>query len=276
MAIPEKSRPELSVLLPTRGRTTALKTSLTSLLDRAHRPQSIELLLAFDDDDTGSYQYFLEEIAPLVSEGESNYTCFGFQRLGYIRLNEYVNYLAAQSQGRWLMFWGDDAIMETDGWDQRILEVDRFRVLRIPTHNEHPYAIFPIVPRAWYEMFGYISAHQLSDTWCSQIGYITNIIQNIEVKVIHDRFDITGNNHDSTWQNRPMLEGNPKDPRDFNHQSWGEHRWRDCVKIAEYLRTQDDDIVEWFDRVCAGTQDPWEKMFSEEYDPNHQVKKWPQ
>jgi hypothetical protein len=29
--------------------------------------------------------------------------------------------------------------------------------------------------------------------------------------------------------------------------------------------------VAWFDAVRAGTQDPWEKMFSEEYDPNHQV-----
>lgn len=273
MVTQKKSELELSVLLPTRGRTTALEASLNSLLDRAGDPSRIELLLAFDDDDTVSYQYFLDSIAPRIDEQSAKYTCFGFQRLGYIRLNEYVNYLAAQSQGRWLMFWGDDAIMETAGWDQRILEVDQFRVLRIPTHNQHPYAIFPIVPRAWYEMFGYVSAHQLSDTWCSQIGYITNIIQNIAVQVTHDRFDITGNNHDDTWRNRPMLEGNPKDPKDFNHASWGQHRWRDCAKIAEHLRAQSDDIVEWFDRVCAGTQDPWEKMFSPEYDPNQQVKR---
>ncbi len=260
-------------MLPTRGRTTALETSLISLLDCADDPSGIELLLAFDHDDTASYQYFLHTIAPRIDERSAGYTCFAFQRLGYIRLNEYVNYLASQSQGRWLMFWGDDAIMETQGWDQRILEVDQFRVLRIPTHNQHPYAIFPIVPRAWYEMFGYISAHQLSDTWCSQIGYIINIIQNIDVQVTHDRFDITGNNHDDTWKNRPMLEGNPKDPRDFNHESWSRRRWDDCVKIVEHLRAQGDDVVEWFDRVRAGTQDPWEKMFSPEYDPNKQVKR---
>lgn len=264
---------ELSVLLPTRGRTEALRVSLESLLSHAAIPNQIEILIAFDHDDEHSYRYFESNIAPMLDHYHGRYTCFGFDRLGYIRLNEYVNYLASQACGRWLMFWGDDAIMQTDGWDQRILEVDRFRVLRIPTHNQHPYAIFPIVPRTWFDLFGYISAHQLSDTWCSQIGYITNIIHNIDVSVVHDRFDITGNNNDDTWHNRPMLEGNPQDPRDFNHHVWRQHRWRDCARIVEHLRAQHDDVVEWFDRVCAGTQDPWEKMFSPEYDPNNQVKR---
>ena len=260
----------LSVLLPTRGRTSALQTSIESLLTTADDPAKIEILLAFDNDDASSYQYFISHIAQIVDESGAGYTCFGLNRLGYIRLNEYVNFLAGHARGRWLMFWGDDAIMQTHSWDQKILQVDQFRVLRMPTHNQHPYAIFPIVPLSWYKLFGYISAHQLTDTWVSQIGYITNIIHNIDVSVTHDRFDITGNNHDDTWQNRPMLEGNPNDPRDFNHATWRDHRWRDAHKLAEFLRCQGDDMA-WFDRVLAGEQDPWAKMCSDEYDPNRQV-----
>jgi hypothetical protein len=276
MATPDRTRPDpdLSVLLPTRGRTDALRSSVESLLAKAQHPDQIEILLAFDHDDQASYQYFESNIADMIDQYQGRYTCFGFDRLGYLRLNEYVNYLAGHSRGRWLMFWGDDAIMETLGWDQRILEVDRFRVLRMPTHNQHPYAIFPIVPRAWFEMFGYISAHQLSDTWCSQIGYITDIIHNIDVTVTHDRFDITGNNNDDTWKNRPMLEGHPNDPRDFNHISWSQHRWRDATRIAEYLRDQGEDMS-WWDRVLRGEQDPWDKMCSPEYDPNQQVSRVP-
>jgi len=261
----------VSVLLPTRGRTTALKTSVESLVSLAQQPRHIEILLAFDDDDDVSLEFFTREIVPVIDQAGAVYTTWQFPRLGYIRLNEYVNYLAGQARGQWLMFWGDDAIMETQHWDQRILEVSDFRVLRIPTHNQHPYAIFPIVPRAWFELFGYVSAHQLSDTWVSQIAYIMDIMLDIDVQVTHDRFDITGNNCDDTWRNRPMLEG---DPRDFNHVTWRDRRWKDCQRLMEYLRNQGQDTT-WFDAVLRGEQDPWAKMCSAERDPNGQVRRLP-
>jgi hypothetical protein len=160
--------------------------------------------------------------------------------------------------------------MESQDWDQRIREVQDFRVLRIPTHRSHPYAIFPIVPRAWYDLFGYISAHQLSDSWVSQIAYMLDIMQNIDVTVTHDRFDLTGNNKDDTWQNRPMLEGRPEDPRDFNHITWRNRRMNDAARICEMLEQQGYSMP-WFRGVIAGTQDPWAKMVSAEYDPNRQL-----
>lgn len=269
---PTDARELLSVLLPTRGRTSVLERSLLSLIETASDPDSIELLLAFDHDDRNSFDYFQEHIAPRIDQAGTSYDCYGFDRLGYIRLNEYVNFLAGKAQGSWLMFWGDDAVMLTPGWEQHVLAVKDFRVLRIPTHNQHPYAIFPIVPRQWYELFGYVSAHQLSDTWVSQIGYMMDIIQNIPVEVIHDRFDITGNNNDDTWRNRPMLEGNIKDPRDFNHPAWRQRRLQDCQRLRDYLAAQSQS-TEWFDRVLRGQQDPWERMSSPEYDPNRQVQK---
>ena len=261
---------DISILLPTRGRTTALQTSLRSLLEKASDPSRIEILLAFDHDDAASFQWFEQHVAPEIDQAGAHYACLGFERLGYIRLNEYVNYLAGQAQGDWLFFWGDDAIMETQAWDQRIREVQDFRVLRIPTHNCHPYAIFPIVPRTWYDLFGYISAHQLSDSWVSQIAYLLDIMHNIDVSVTHDRFDLTGNNRDDTWKNRPMLEGRPDDPRDFNHITWRNRRVNDAARIGEMLERQGEDMS-WFRAVIAGTQDAWAKMTSAEYDPNRQL-----
>lgn len=267
-----RSGPEISVLLPTRGRTQILNSSIMTLIDTCSDPGSLELLFAFDDDDSASSDWFRDNIADKIDHAGSSYTAYAFPRLGYLRLNEYVNALAKKARGKWLMFWGDDALMMTPGWDQKVCAVTDFCVIRMPTHNMHPYAIFPIVPRAWLETFGYISPHQLTDSWVSQIAYIMDIMHTVDIEVVHDRYDLTGNNGDSTWQNRPMLEGNPQDPKDFNHVSWRQRRFDDCKKLAQVLKGQGMDLA-WFDKVMAGTQDPWQKMCSAECDPNHQVTK---
>lgn len=261
---------QISVLLPTRGRRDCLRTSLVTLARQARCPQDIEILLAFDNDDGDTSQWFLDNVSPELDELGVSWTIYQYPRLGYLRLNEYVNSLARRAQGRWLMFWGDDAVMISEGWDDQIRAVPDFRVLRMPTHRSHPYAIFPIVPRAWFETLGHISAHQLTDSYVSQIAYILDIMHNIDVEVIHDRFDITGNNNDETYANRPMLEGNVNDPRDFNHRDWRVRRYQDADKLAEYMRAQGQDCT-WWDRVRRREQDPWERMLSPEQDPNGQV-----
>jgi len=274
METPVTDTVKISILLPTRGRTDLLKRSLLSLVENANNVNSIELLLAFDNDDESSYEFFQKNIMPELDDHGCAYTAMGFERLGYIRLNEYLNELAKHAQGDWLFFWGDDAVMKSKDWDLRITEVDKFRILRMPTHNQHPYAILPIIPRAWVELFGYISAHQLTDSWVSQIAYLLDIMHNVDIDVLHDRFDITGNNQDETWMNRPMLEGRPEDPRDFNHQAWRNRRVKDAGVIADYLAKQGEDIT-WWNNVIQGRQDPWAKMLSPEYDPNKQLSKHP-
>ena len=141
----------------------------------------------------------------------------------------------------------------------------------IATHRCHPYAIFPIVPREWYYLFNRLSAHQLSDAYLSQVAYMTGIMQNIDVEVLHDRFDLTGNNNDATFKHRPMLEGNHLDPRDFNYPTNRQQRLEDANKIAWFLQATGQD-TSWFTRVVSGAQDPWEFMTSQHQDPNGQLK----
>lgn len=264
---------DISVLLPTRGRTTMLEDSVMSLLDRANDPSSIEVLLMFDDDDQESFSWFQANLAAKIDATGSRFTVWQTPRLGYEHLHKYVNFLASNAQAPWLMFWNDDARMLTQDWDDEIRSVTEFYVLRMPTHNEHPYAIFPILPRTWYELFGYLSCHQLSDAWISQIAYLLDIVKNIPVQVIHDRHDLTGNNRDSTFEERVILEGNPSDVRDFNHVNQRQHRINDAEKLCNFLEKQGRDMS-WFRAVIAGTQDPWQKMVGPEYDPNSQLKVW--
>lgn len=261
----------ISILLPTRKRKEPLHASVKSLLDLAKNVTDIEILFAMDNDDNDTMDWVKDNVLPDLERLGVDGTLVTFTPLGYINLHQYVNALAQLANGRWLMFWNDDAVMQTQHWDLKITEHDKkFAVLRMPTHNSHPYAIFPIVPRDWFYLLGHLSNHQLTDATISQIAYTLDIMVTIDVDVLHDRHDLTGNNNDETYKNRPMLEGNHNHPADFNHPGFRQKRLNDCNKIAWYLDRIGQPSA-WFTEVMAGRQDPWTKMISPENDPNRQV-----
>lgn len=264
-----KSEYSIAVLLPTRGRTDALSRSVKGLINRAVTPDRVQLMLGFDDDDVNGLEHFESDLRPWLDEKGISYTAMSFEPVGYGRLNEYVNELAKNSSADWLFFWNDDALMETTGWDREIdKHTGEFKILAVHTHRDHPYSIFPIVPRAWLDLLGYLSPHQISDAWLSQQAYCLDIMERIGVYVTHDRHDLTGNNNDETFKNRPMYEGNPSNAKDFHHIDWVIKRMDECQRISEYMKKSGLDTT-WWDNVKAKTQDPWEKL--RENDINKQM-----
>ena len=260
---------DVAVLLPTRGRTMALTRSVLSLVNRVRDISRIQILLGFDRDDTVGLEHWRTSLKPILDDRKVQYTALMFEPLGYIRLNEYVSELARQSDAAWFMFWNDDAVMESQNWDQEIMKYQgQFKCLAVHTHREHPYSIFPIVPRAWLDVFGYLSPHQISDAWISQVSYMLDILERIPVWVEHDRYDLTGNNGDETFYNRPMLENQPNNPEDFHSDKWHAKRVHDIEKLALYLANKGIDMSFWVN-VKLGKQDPWVKM--EANDPNKQM-----
>lgn len=252
----------IAVLLPTRGRTDALTRSVIGLVNRAVNLDKIQLFFAFDNDDTIGKDYFVENVQPWLDDKNVNYTALEFEPLGYGRLNEYINALAAQADADWFFFWNDDAIMETTGWDREIEKyTGQFKLLAVHTHRDHPYSIFPIVPCAWFEQLGYLSPHPLTDAWLSQVAYKLDIWERIEVYVTHDRHDLTGNNKDKTFEDRNMnqLEGNPNNPRDFHNINWIALRFEETARLSQYMKSIGLD-TSWWENIKAGTQDPWEHL----------------
>jgi len=273
MAIPlcMKDSIGISILLPTRGRTAQLARSIESLLTHAANPEGVEWRLAFDDDDADSLDYFMQHIRPEIEQSGAEYTVMGFAPLGYERLHEYVNALAESARGSWLVFWNDDAVMQDPGWDTTILsQGDNFCVQAFDTHRQHPYSIFPIVPRRWYEVLGHLSQHQLNDAWISQIAWMLDIMVRIPIRVAHERYDLTGTNLDDTYRRRRIFEGNPRDPRDFNYPDTHRQRIAEAKQLAAYLRDQGQDMSHW-DEVIAGRRDPWQKMLA--MDINNQMRR---
>jgi hypothetical protein len=257
---------DIAVLLATRGRAEQLGRSIKSLLTLSRTPKKIQLFFAFDDDDTVGTEYFTKELKPWLDAFGAVYKALVFKRMGYVALHKYNNAMAKDADARWLMIWNDDAVMETPDWDDVIMSYEgQFKLLSFKTHNMHPYSIFPIVPKKWFELLGYISPHPTQDGWVSQQAYMLDIYQRIDVDVLHDRYDLTGNNLDATFSERKMLEGKPADPMDFHSIQQLGLRHSDCAKLAEYMTSVGVNI-EFFENIFKGTQDPWEKLAAN--DPN--------
>jgi hypothetical protein len=251
----------VAVLLPTRGRTEALNKSVFSIVDTANDYSKIQILLAFDADDTTGIEHFDNQLRRELEIRKVNFKALKFNRLGYINLHKYYNELANHASADWLFVWNDDAFMTSSGWDQNVAEhTGQFKILKVRTHRDHPYSIFPIVPVAWPNLLGHLSGHHMIDAWISQIGYLMDIIEIVDINVTHDRHDLTGNNADETFVgSRVSLEGNPRNPADFHNPAVNARRMIECEKIAEYLKSNGLS-VDWWNQVKLGQQDPWEKL----------------
>lgn len=256
-----KTEYDISVLLATRGRTEQLGRSVRSLFELADNPLKIQIIFAFDKDDKKGLTYFDKQLMPWMIKNHVAYTALSFTRMGYTNLHKYTNAMCTKATGKWMIIWNDDAVVESKGWDTSIMAYDgQFKLLAFDTHNAHPYSIFPIIPREWYDLLGYLSPHPTQDGWVSQQAYMLDIMERTPIKVLHDRHDLTGNNKDDTFEERRMLEGNPNDPMDFHSSQQINLRHYDCAKLAQYMKEKRGLDVTFFENIFKGQQDPWAKL----------------
>jgi hypothetical protein len=249
----------ISVLLPTRSRTQALTDSVTSIVSRAHNVSKIQILFGLDNDDEVGLAHFESVIQPFLDDHAVDYEAQAFDSMGYAGLNRYYNHLGKTADADWLFIWNDDAVMNTQGWDQVIESyTGQFRLLKVHTHLEHPYSIFPIVPRAWFDVFGHFSRHQMVDAELSQMAYCLDLIQVVDIDVTHNQVELT-NDPTDPLKAKVRFEGNPNNPWDFHNIQVTQQRYADCLAVAEYMSSQGLD-TQWWEQVKSGKQDPWIKL----------------
>jgi len=236
---------KFSVLLPTRGRKELLLKSIQSLLEQADTPDQIEVLLGMDNDDTDSVEYVKSVILPRYS----NIKLYMFPSYGYGKLNIYANSLAALSVGNWIMLWNDDAFIRTPHWDTVIDKYDNhpMPLLRMQVEKmSHPFALFPIVKRKWFETVGTLSSYSHIDRFIYNVN--SNIdwqnkhlwVVDVPVNVLHDRYDITGNNNDETFQRAitSYNEGQPDNPCSDDYQPSFTAVLTSTNKLIHYINTE--------------------------------------
>ena len=237
------AKPKISILLPTRKRTEAIVKSIGSLLASAKNTADIEILVAYDDDDEESREFFSSTWWDFIGQSEATSKVFETERYGYTRLNEYINMLAEEAEGDWIFFWNDDALMLTDNWDEEVVKhTGWFGLLRMPcTSMDHPFALFPVIPTAWRDLFGSVSPVSHNDWWIYHVAKNVGRLIDIPVYVYHDRADVTGGNNDETFAERSYeADGkDPTNPYDYSHPD----RRRDLAewinKLSEKLKKEE-------------------------------------
>lgn len=181
----------ISVLLPTRGRPQSLHKSIHSLMDLAANPDGVEILLATDPDE-----------GPLAATGFPGLPVREWvapERYGYMQLHRYLNPLAAMARGEWLLSWNDDACMETRNWDA-IIEAEPCDAMLLIGANHSDSFLFPVWPALWSRLTGHACLSMHLDLWIDELSGAIGRQREVPVEVRHDRFDITGQNGDATYQ----------------------------------------------------------------------------
>ena len=197
--------PLISILLPTRKRVAMMEKSFETLLGKARNPELIEICIAYDDDDRESHDYFTgKSWTDLRQKYNISDSVHRLPRWGYKNLHLYLNYLAERSRGQWLFFWGDDALMETDHWDDHVqAQGDWKGLLHIEASNAPmTCSILPLFHRSWIELFGCVTPVNPADSWISDICWRARARRVIPVTVFHDRFEDTGRNQDETYRDK--------------------------------------------------------------------------
>lgn len=219
----------VSVLMPTRGRVELARRSIESLLNNCADASRVEIIVAYDNDDTASAQYFqsLKWTELITSFGARNQVLV-CEPWGYQGLHRYYTAMARQARGQWFMIWNDDAIMQSQYWDKNLADNQDFvGLLHMYTANFKPtLTLFPLIPRVWLDLFGEISLHQLNDSWIQDVCHQAAAVRHMPVSVFHDRYDVTGNNLDETYANRRY------DKKIYNHESMQaiRHDWAQRLK----------------------------------------------
>lgn len=184
-----------------RGRPHGLLRAVESLIGHAARPGEIEVIVAFDPDDPTAL-----DAADALFEVPHVTVWDAPERYGYTGLHLYLNQLAKMATGTWCMWWNDDMVMQTPGWDL-IVRANRPAILWPAANHVHHANIVPAWPRAWSDALGRVSPTSHMDTYLQYLGEALGRHDRIPVEVLHDRADVTGGHDDQTYAEGRKLLG---------------------------------------------------------------------
>lgn len=178
----------VSVCIPTFTRPlsklTAFVRFMDSLIETAHDPNDIEIIVKIDSGD--------ETALALCKEYEEKYKAFHFRFIitpseGYRAINKYVDQLASSSVGQFLALWADDSIMESVGWDAVLYNyLDKTTWFLKPFHGQPTEGnLSPIMHRRLYELVGH-TGHYPTDWFWDTIQFKFPIQWSVpEIRCLH-------------------------------------------------------------------------------------------
>lgn len=216
--------PRISVVLPSRKRPEMLARSLQSLYDNLSSPQyRVEILIGYDSDDPQT----LKTAQDSAFESVMGWMAPG--RYGYGGIANYYAPLLNMSSGQWIFLWGDDAIMQTKGWDQIIR--DQGPGVLYTRGNPDGHNCFPVVHSSIFEASGRFTGLPAVDTWYDEVGRWSGRWADPGITVLQDRPDLTGVAPDATYnEGRSGYRA-----AEYYNNYWTAMREQDSVAVFEKL-----------------------------------------
>ncbi len=212
-------------------------SSTTSLIENCYSTDNIEILLAVDDDDIET----TNKISKFIVDKEYIKMYF-YERKRYKGLHHYINDLAQKANDGSLMLWNDDAIMISKNWDLEILKFHKnFIVISPKVENMENYwrnqgVLFPIIPKKWIEITQSWAPTPGLDSWIDVLSKKLGILHNIEtISILHDRFELTGNNEDETYREGRSDLQNPILQHGYEVWNHGELLQTHYSKLLDYI-----------------------------------------
>lgn len=101
----------ISIIIPTRGRPDHLRCLLDSFKATTKRPKSMEIVLVMDDDDNDSLKFTYDGFSIKRVVVKPGLNMGALNSAGY-----------RVSRGKYIMLLNDDVVVQTHGWDEKVLE----------------------------------------------------------------------------------------------------------------------------------------------------------
>lgn len=176
-----------SLNFPTRGRLDLLSDCLISILRTTKNLARIEVNIAVDDDDIGSMAFLAGAARVMFPNGGLN--VYILKRSKEIN-DHYHNFLAAKSNGKYLIILNDDIEFTKQDWD---VESDTLLASSpalvygyITDHTEQldidnikNFASFPLISRIGYEAMGFVFPSRFrswsADTWLKNLYNLAGV-----------------------------------------------------------------------------------------------------
>ena len=169
---------KISLLCPTRERSTKFTRLIKSFKDTCHNFSNNEILILLDENDSQIDEY--NKIIADDSNKKINIKIFIKNFKSHAERN---NFLASKSTGEILFPINDDMIFVSKNWDLSIneefskIDASKPYCLWIDSGKKYRYlhCDFPIINKHWYKTLGYVGSEYFNfwylDTWICDLSF---------------------------------------------------------------------------------------------------------
>jgi len=175
--------------------------SIESIIENVSDINNIEILIRIDDDD----EIMMNNIDTLTSFPNTSVR-IGDRQGGWIDNHHFHAENCKDSKGQFIQLWSDDLLMTTKNFDKIIQHKYSNKTCVVSWQDGTKWVCAPMISRNIYDITKAFGKQTFCDTYLCEVGSQCEIYYYDEnIQLIHDRFDITGNNEHDEYRSQQKV-----------------------------------------------------------------------